>query len=174
MGYQKDFKISLLFKTLLFSSFFLPEFCYANPVMIPLPSEIQMPFSVFEILGIDIIADFAVVVIMLLILKELKKIRADIFSVYMVLVVVGGLVMDAISLFLAEFFMPGKQDLFRTPNNGVITLFIIFSFVLIFIYNYFLSEKMLSIEPKKQYFLAIALAVCTNPVIYFAFFHSYR
>jgi len=160
-------------KTSLLFLLFMSAFCFANPIAMPYPKR-NFDFSFFEILGIDIVADFAVVFITLLIFREIKKINAFTFSIYMILVVIGGLIMDAISIFLAELLTLGKQDLFDSPSNEAKVLFILFSFALLFIYNYLLSKKMLLIETRHRFYLAIAIAVFTNPIICFAFLHYYE
>jgi len=139
---------------------------HANPI-IPEPSYKSFLF--------DLIFDIAVIVLVFLILKILKKIPVLKLILYIAVVYINGLLCDFISVLVATF---GSDYYYAHTNwltdfirqNGIIKIVLIAFFVLLsafilFITNYFYAKLILKQDKKKSILIGLIIAVFTNPIV---------
>jgi hypothetical protein len=139
----------------------LHNVCFANPVII-----FQLPsfggfftISPWYAILIDCIADFILLLIGYLVIKEVRFVVRFAFLPYFGLVFVGGIVIDTIALipaFICNLFLPS--------DVGMLALFICTGLLLYF-YNYFLSKKFFKLQPDQAAVIGVLMGILANPAV---------
>ena len=142
----------------------VPQVCLANPVSIPCwtPDRSYLLFA----LGVDFFVDLIVVIITLALMKELYVVGGLNFTFFMIFMVAGGFVIDALSIFLANVFGLVWSALAGTEGRFAFTLALV-TFLFLFVYNYLLSGRFLGLSKRQRIVLATVIGIATNPVYYF-------
>ena len=153
-------------KGLLFTSCFfilcLHNVCFANPVVVfQLPSFggfLTMTF--WQGLLVDCVADFIVLLIGYLIIKEIRCFSKLAFLPYFGLVLVGGIIFDTIAIIPTVIF-----GLSSSSDWLAIVAFFICPVLLLYFFHYFLSKRFFKLRPVQAKVIGILMGVLTNPAV---------
>jgi hypothetical protein len=152
---------------LLIATFFLvlcpSNYCLANPVIVfQLPSfGGGIALNAGYAFIIDCAADFIVLLLGYLVIKKIKVTASWKFLLYYGLVLIGGIVIDFVSLIpigILSFFLLSRSDYDKLG-------FFICAGFLIYFYNYMLSKRFFRIEANQAHVIGIVMAILTNPII---------
>jgi hypothetical protein len=124
--------------------------------------------STWYAIPIDCIADFTLLLIGYLVIKEIRSIARLAFLPYFGLVFVGGIVIDTIALipaFICSLLLP--------PDLGTLAFFICTG-VLLYFYNYFLSKKFFKLKHDQAVVIGILMGILTNPAVGWVLFSIFR
>jgi uncharacterized membrane protein YadS len=124
--------------------------------------------STWYAIPIDCIADFTLLLIGYLVIKEIRSVARLAFLPYFGLVFVGGIVIDTIALipaFICSLLLP--------PDMGMLAFFICTGLLLYF-YNYFLSKKFFKLKHDQAVVIGVLMGILTNPAVGWVLFSIFR
>jgi hypothetical protein len=134
--------------------------CYANPIVIG-PPHIGMFYDNAGVgLVIDLAADCAALCIGYLIIKKIRALIRWRFLPYLIMVFLGGIIIDILTFIPSGFFIV----LFHADFICFFMLFLTAGFFL-YLFNSWLAEKLFKVELKEKIVIGIVMALLTNPVI---------
>ncbi len=143
-----------------------PCICMANPIAFPSwsPDKSNFPLA----MTINSITDLIVIIGVLAVMGEWADTDKFTFSCFMILMIIGGFIIDFLSIGLTNLLTLSVAAMMRiTTSFG--DVFFISSFIMLLVYNYLLSERFLELPAQKRLFLGLAVAICTNPAYYYFF-----
>jgi hypothetical protein len=168
---EERMKARLAFATFLFMVSFCGV-CLANPVVV-----FQFPSfggefgpGVGHALIIDCAADFIVLLLGYLIIKNIRVLTSLKFLPYFGVVFIGGIIIDFVSPFpvAISFFLPPYGD--SLDKLGVF----ICAGLLLYFYNGFVSKKFFKLESNQARVIGIVMAILTNPLVGQLFVNSFQ
>lgn len=134
--------------------------CYANPIIMPPPKMGIYSFETKTGLLINFIADFTAISIGYLIAREIRRLYCRRFFSYIVMVFLGGIIIDIIAVFPFRAFF----YIFQKKDESLIFLFLTAG-LLLYLFNSWLAEKLYDVELKEKIIIGLVMALLTNPVI---------
>lgn len=148
-------KIFLISVVLLFAGI-----CQANPIVVGVPYGGKYALGTSLGLTINFVVDFIALCFGFLIIKNIKAIATWRFLPYLLIVFLGGIVLDVLAI------LPIKLFFYFIPieNLGMFIIFLVAG-ILLYIFNSWLSEKFFDLEDAQKITIGIVMALLTNPVI---------
>ncbi|MCE5340969.1 MAG: hypothetical protein LLF92_07565 [Planctomycetaceae bacterium] len=134
--------------------------CYANPIIMPPPKMGMYSFETKAGLIINFVADFAAISIGYWIAREIRRLFCRRFFPYIVMVFLGGIIIDIIAVFPFKVFF----YIFQEKVQSIMVLFLTAG-LLLYLFNSWLAEKLFEVELKEKIIIGLVMALLTNPVI---------
>ena len=144
-------------------SILLCQPCLANPIAMDLeyimlgPAGYGVVLDALRVIAVDLLIDLAVLIVGYILIRKIRCLKSKRFFPYLIAVVLGGLVIDETALLF------GNQ-----PDNEFLSVFM-FTFLLLFSFNYFLSWAFYRLPYKKAAVIAILMGLLTHPDFYSAY-----
>ncbi|GEM_PF-5693026 len=134
--------------------------CYANPIVMPPPKMGMYSFETKTGLMINFAADFTAVCIGYLIAREIRRLYCRRFFSYIMMVFLGGIIIDMIAVFPFRVFF----YIFQEKDESLIFLFLTAG-LLLYLFNSWLAERIFNVYPREKIIIGLTMALLTNPVI---------
>lgn len=151
-------KIFILFGLL---SAFSCQQCFANPIAMDFESLIigteyhpGVLRHIYHVMAVDILVDLAVLVVGFIMIRRVQHLTTLKFIIYLIIVVIGGLAIDELSLYVERTSM----------LHSLVGFFL--TFFLLFVFNFFLCSALFRFPSRKAAFIAVLMGLLTHPTVY--------
>jgi hypothetical protein len=157
---EERVKTKLYFATVLLVLYFSST-CFADPIVIFSSPTFGGSFvpGIGLALVIDCGADLVALLLGYLVIRRVRALVSLRFLPYFGLVVLGGVIIDVVSLFTAGIFF----DLL--PYGMHVLGGFIFVGLFFYLYNGFLSKKFFNLEDNQARVIGVVMGILTNPLV---------
>ena len=138
------------------------------------PTVLESFWFLVIIFSLNYLANFFILSIAYFILKKKEIILSIKYLFYILLVTIGGAIIDLIYVYSQKAsgyrgYLYSNMELMKTVS----ILGILGTSVGLFIFNYFLSKRFYKISKKQAVFVSIIIAILTNPFLFTTFLGKY-
>jgi hypothetical protein len=153
-------KVRILMAVLLCALF--ADACSANVFVVHPSLVLRTDFTIHTALAliIDFVSDFVVLLFGYIVVKKIHVIATWKFVPYFVMVFIGGLVIDILSVASIDFL-----SFHKFIHGGDGWLLFLIAGLFLFLFNSLLSKRFLKLEICQAAIVGLAMALFTNPIL---------
>jgi hypothetical protein len=155
--------------------------CYANPIAMDFFGPVYGRSVVSDPVGVlfvDLMVDLSVLTVGFVLIRKVRCLKSARFLLYLILVVLGGLMIDEAAIFVKGLsHAPNQTDWLMMGSAGPISEgslnelwgVSVFTFLLLAAFNYLLCLAFYRFSRKETATVAVLMGLLTHPDLYIAF-----